>query len=87
MQHACESGDTEAQLFAYWMHFRAGMAAARDGDTAAVKASRLALEAMADLFAGHPIAARAASAIDDIESTLNGRLVTDAAAGRVPLAG
>jgi hypothetical protein len=78
-RHACESGDGEAQLYAFWTHSREGLAAARAGDAATVESCRRALEAMIDFFVGHPIAHRAAIAINRMETALSDRLVSNTA--------
>ena len=69
-RHACESGDAEAQMYAFWTHSREGLAAARMGDAATVDSCRRALEAMIDFFGGHAVAARAALAIPKMEGVL-----------------
>lgn len=76
-RHACESGDNEAQLYAFWTHSREGLAAARAGDEATVESCRRALEAMMDFFAGYPVASQAAVAIQRME-----RMLADRRAGR-----
>lgn len=72
-RHACESGDDEAQLYAFWTHSREGLAAARAGDDTTVESCRRALEAMIDFFEGHPVARQAAVAISRMESVLESR--------------
>ena len=72
-RHACESGDDEAQLYAFWTHSREGMAAARAGDDTTVESCRRALEAMMDFFEGHPVARQAAVAIARMEAVLVNR--------------
>jgi len=69
-RHACESGDDEAQLYAFWTHSREGLAAARAGDDTTVESCRRALEAMVEFFEGHPVARQAAVAISRMESVL-----------------
>lgn len=69
-RHACESGDDEAQLYAFWTHSREGLAAARAGDHTTVESCRRALEAMVEFFEGHPVARQAAVAIARMESVL-----------------
>ncbi len=72
-RHACESGDDEAQLYAFWTHSREGLAAARAGDDATVESCRRALEAMIDFFQGHPVARQATVAISRMENVLESR--------------
>lgn len=72
-RHACESGDDEAQLYAFWTHSREGLAAARAGDHTTVESCRRALEAMIDFFEGHPVARQAAVAISRMEGVLASR--------------
>lgn len=69
-RHACESGDEEAQLYAFWTHSRTGLAAAREGDAATVDSCRRALLAMVDFFEGLPVAKQAVTAIRRMEDTL-----------------
>ena len=69
-RHACESGDQEAQLYAFWAHSRTGLAAARDGDAATVDSCRRALQAMSDFFDGSPVAHQAGHAIQRMENML-----------------
>lgn len=69
-RHACESGDHEAQLYAFWAHSRTGLAAARDGDAATVDSCRRALQAMTDFFDGMPVAQQATLAIQRMERAL-----------------
>jgi|GEM_PF-4597216 len=69
-RHACESGDDEAQLYAFWTHSRTGLAAARDGDEATVDSCRRALLAMVDFFEGTPVAAQAIAAIQRMDNAL-----------------
>jgi hypothetical protein len=73
-RHACESGDTEAQLYAFWTHSREGMAAARAGDAATVESCSRALEAMVEFFQGHPVARQATVAITRMQDMLVDRL-------------
>lgn len=73
-RHACESGDDEAQLYAFWTHSREGLAAARAGDSATVESCRRALEAMIEFFDGHAVARQAAVAITRMETMLTRRL-------------
>ncbi|HKK29311.1 MAG TPA: hypothetical protein VKA18_02810 [Alphaproteobacteria bacterium] len=73
-RHACESGDDEAQLYAFWTHSREGLAAARAGDAVTVESCRRALEAMVDFFEGHPVARQASVAIQRMEAALVERL-------------
>jgi hypothetical protein len=77
-RHACESGDDEAQLYAFWTHSREGLAAARAGDAATVESCRRALEAMIDFFEGHSVAQQAGVAIARMEKTLTLRLSGEA---------
>ena len=72
-RHACESGDDEAQLYAFWTHSREGLAAARAGDDTTVESCRRALEAMIDFFQGHPVARQATVAISRMENVLDSR--------------
>jgi len=69
-RHACESGDDEAQVYAFWTHSRTGLAAAREGDTATVDSCRRALLAMVDFFDGMPVAAQAMIAIERMDNCL-----------------
>jgi hypothetical protein len=69
-RHACESGDQDAQLYAFWTHSRTGMTAARGGDEATVDSCRRALLAMVDFFAGLPVAQQALTTILRLETTL-----------------
>lgn len=69
-RHACESGDDEAQLYAFWTHSRTGLAAARSGDEATVDSCRRALLAMTDFFDGTPVASQAMTAIAKMEAVL-----------------
>ena len=78
-RHACESGDNEAQLYAFWTHSREGLAAARAGDATTVESCRRALEAMIDFFEGHSVAHQAGAAIVRMEKALAQRLVGHAA--------
>jgi hypothetical protein len=73
-RHACESGDHEAQLYAFWTHSREGLAAARAGDAATVESCCRALEAMIDFFSGHPVAGQAGVAIQRMRTTLSDRM-------------
>ena len=73
-RHACESGDDEAQLYAFWTHSREGLAAARAGDATTVESCRRALEAMIDFFEGHSVAQQAAMAIARMEKALSQRM-------------
>lgn len=73
-RHACESGDNEAQLYAFWTHSREGLAAARAGDATTVESCRRALEAMIDFFEGHTVAHQASAAIARMERALAQRL-------------
>ena len=77
-RHACESGDDEAQLYAFWTHSREGLAAARAGDATTVESCRRALEAMIDFFEGHSVAQQAGVAIGRMEKTLTLRLSGEA---------
>ena len=77
-RHACESGDDEAQLYAFWTHSREGLAAARAGDATTVESCRRALEAMIDFFEGHSVAQQAGVAIARMEKTLTLRLSGEA---------
>jgi hypothetical protein len=77
-RHACESGDNEAQLYAFWTHSREGLAAARAGDATTVESCRRALEAMIDFFEGHSVAQQAGVAIARMEKTLTLRLSGEA---------
>ena len=70
-RHACESGDHEAQLYAFWAHSRSGLAAARRGDSATVDSCRRALLAMTDFFDGLPVARQATVAIQRMEVMLS----------------
>ena len=83
-RHACESGDDEAQLYAFWTHSREGLAAARAGDQTTVESCRRALEAMIEFFEGHPVARQAVIAIGRMENVLaerrSGVLANDEAA-------
>jgi histidinol-phosphate/aromatic aminotransferase/cobyric acid decarboxylase-like protein len=72
-RHACESGDDEAQLYAFWTHSREGLAAARAGDSVTVESCRRALEAMVEFFEGHSVAQQAAAAIVRMEQALSER--------------
>ena len=78
-RHACESGDNEAQLYAFWTHSREGLAAARAGDAATVESCRRALEAMIDFFEGHSVAHQAAAAIARMERALEERVAGNVA--------
>ena len=69
-RHACESGDHEAQLYAFWAHSRTGLAAARSGDAATVDSCARALTAMVDFFSDLPIAGQASAAIARMEASL-----------------
>lgn len=73
-RHACESGDEEAQLYAFWTHSRTGLTAARDGDEATVDSCRRALMAMTDFFAGTPVACQAIAAIERMERAIAEKL-------------
>ena len=77
-RHACESGDNEAQLYAFWTHSREGLAGARAGDATTVESCRRALEAMIDFFEGHSVAQQAGVAIARMEKTLTLRLSGEA---------
>ena len=77
-RHACESGDDEAQLYAFWTHSREGLAAARAGDATTVESCRRALEARIDFFEGHSVAQQAGVAIARMEKTLTLRLSGEA---------
>ena len=73
-RHACESGDDEVQLYAFWTHSREGLAAARAGDATTVESCRRALEAMIDFFEGRTVAQQAVKAIARMEKALAQRL-------------
>ncbi|MCA8926693.1 MAG: hypothetical protein KDC18_01395 [Alphaproteobacteria bacterium] len=69
-RYACESGDDEAQLYAFWTHSRTGLTAAREGDAATVDSCRRALMAMVDFFDGMPVASQALAAIKRMDNVL-----------------
>ncbi len=73
-RHACESGDDEAQLYAFWTHSRTGLAAAREGDEGTVDSCRRALLAMTDFFEGTPVATKALVAIQRMDDALAEKL-------------
>lgn len=69
-RHACEMGDQEAQMFAFWTHSQRGLAAARRGDAETVNQCRSALQAIAALFGGLPVAKKAAGSIEQMDAVL-----------------
>jgi hypothetical protein len=81
-RHACESGDDEAQLYAFWAHSRTGLTAAREGDEATVDSCRRALLAMTDFFEGTPIAMKALLAIQRMDDALAEKLGRPAVADK-----
>lgn len=73
-RHACETGDQEAQMFAFWTQSQRGLAAARQGDADTVHQCRSALQAIATLFAELPVAQKAAASIEQMDAVLIRRL-------------
>lgn len=73
-RHACETGDKEAQLFAFWSQSQRGLAAARQGNADTVDQCQSALQAIATFFTRMPVARKAVASIEQMDAVLIRRL-------------